>query len=223
MGWVRRTILGAILTIVLLAAAGYAARRSLLVAVGRFLVVQDPPAPAQAIVVLSGSLPDRILEAVDLYQAHLAPRIILTQEGLPPGLRVLRRRGGNMMERHEVNQDIARQLGVPPEAMELVTAPAWSTLTEAETVIDYLRRHGITSILLVTSPPHSRRAAMTYRHLAGDTLQIRMCPSHYDYFVAERWFESRPLARRLLIEYLKLLNYVLVDRWCATTRAAPSG
>jgi uncharacterized SAM-binding protein YcdF (DUF218 family) len=204
----------------LLGAVGYAAWRPLLVAVGRFLVTADPPAPAQAIVVLSGSLPDRILEAVDLYQAHLAPRIILTQEGLLPGLAVLRQRGGNMQERHEQNQDIARQLGVPSEAISLVTAPAWSTLTEAQQVVAYLRRQGITSILLVTSKAHARRSAMTYRDLAGETLAIRVCPSPYDNFAPEHWWQRRPLARRLLIEYLKLASYVLVDRWRTSAPAA---
>jgi len=44
---------------------------------GRLLVVSDPlPPRADAIVVLAGSIPDRVLEAADLYRTGIAPRII---------------------------------------------------------------------------------------------------------------------------------------------------
>jgi uncharacterized SAM-binding protein YcdF (DUF218 family) len=191
----------------------YAVRRPLLTAAGRALIVQDPLRPVDAIVVLSGSLPDRIMEAVDLYHAGLAPRIILTQEGLPPGLAELRRRGGNMVERYEQNLDIARQLGVPEEAITVVRTPAWSTQTEAEAVVDQLYADGVDSILLVTSKAHARRSALTYRDLVGDRIDIISCPSRYDNFAPDGWWQRRPFARRLLIEYLKLVNYLFVDRW----------
>jgi uncharacterized SAM-binding protein YcdF (DUF218 family) len=209
----QRLIVWLFLSLMVIVALAYMGRRPLLAGVGRFLIVQDALQPADAIVVLSGSVPDRILEAVDLYQAGLAPRIILTQEGLPPGLAALRARGGNMLERHQQNIEIAGQLGVPEEAITVVTTPAWSTLTEAEAIVDHLRTQGFTSILLVTSKPHARRSALTYRDLVGDGIRIIVAPSRYDNFAPDRWWEHRPPARRLLIEYLKLLNYVAVDRW----------
>ena len=44
---------------------------------GRLLVVADPlPARADAIVIMAGSVPDRVLEVADLYQAGLAPLIV---------------------------------------------------------------------------------------------------------------------------------------------------
>jgi len=215
--WVHLVILRIAVwgSIALLATAAltYALRRPVLRAVGAFLVVADEPAAADAIVVLSGSIPDRMLEAVDLYQAHLAPRIILTQEGPLPGLAALRARGGNLPEHHELNLSIAEQLGVPRSAVTVINTPAWSTLTEAQAIVDYLRAQGISSILLVTSKTHARRARMTYRQLAGDSIRIRMCPSRYDPFPVESWWERRPYIRHVVIEYLKLLNYLLIDRW----------
>ena len=201
----------AIITVVVLA---YTARRPLLTAIGSFLIVHDPPRPADAIVVLSGSLPDRILEAVDLYQAHLAPRIVLTREQPLPGIEALRARGGILQEHHEQNFSVATQLGVPASAISIMPTPTSSTFVEAQKLIGYLEASRVRSILLVTSKAHARRAAMIFRHLASGTgVQISVCPSRYDPFAADTWWQHRAFVRRVAIEYGKLLTYLLVDRW----------
>ena len=133
------------------AALAYAARRPLLTAVGGFLIVQDAPHAADAIVVLSGSLPDRILEAVDLYQAHLAPRIILTREESLPGIDALRARGGSLQEHHEQNFSAALQLGIPANAIFVMPMPSSSTFAEVQALMRYLRELQVRSILLVPS------------------------------------------------------------------------
>jgi uncharacterized SAM-binding protein YcdF (DUF218 family) len=184
-----------------------------LTALGSFLVVRDAARPADAIVVLSGSLPDRMLEAVDLYQAHLAPRIIMTRGPALPGLAILRQRGGNVPEPHEENLMIAQQLGVPAAAIALIPTPVSSTIAEAQLVVGHLHAQGLKSILLVTSKTHARRAAMIFRQLAGDSVQIAVCPSPYDPFTAEGWWRERGIARRVVTEHAKLLYYLLVDRW----------
>jgi uncharacterized SAM-binding protein YcdF (DUF218 family) len=213
---VRRRSVLILLTIIAAAAAAYVARRPLLTAVGGFLVLQEAPSGADAIVVLSGSVPDRILEAADLYHAHLAPRLVLTREVAFPGLAALRARGINLPEHHEQNRSIAEQLGVPAAALSVMDTPTSSTITEAAALIDYLREQRIGSILLVTSKAHARRAAMIFRHLAGQRLQITVCPSPYDPFPADAWWQHRAYVRRVVIEYGKLLNYLLVDRWRKT-------
>jgi uncharacterized SAM-binding protein YcdF (DUF218 family) len=209
----RRFLMVGLLAAVAAAALTYAARRPLLTALGSFLIVRDAAQPADAIVVLSGSLPDRILEAVDLYQAHLAPRIILTRGPALPGLAVLRQRGGTVQEAHEVNLTIAQQLGVPADAIAVIPTRVSSTIAEARVVVAYLRAQGLKSILLVTSKTHARRAAMTFRHLAGDSVQIAVCPSPYDPFTPDNWWRERGVIRRVATEYAKLLYFLLVDRW----------
>lgn len=217
----RRFLVVGLLAAVAAAALVYAARRPVLRALGSFLIVRDAARPADAIVVLSGSLPDRMLEAVDLYQAHLAPRIILTRGLALPGLAVLRRRGGSVPELHEENLMIAQQLGVPAAAVALIPTPVSSTMAEAQVVVDYLNAQGLKSILLVTSKTHARRAGMTFRHVAGDSVQIAVCPSPYDPFTTETWWHERGVVRRVVTEYAKLLNFVFVDRW--RTRPASGG
>ena len=199
--------------LLLVGAVAYAARRPVLTAIGAFLIVQDAPRPADAIVVLSGSLPDRIMEAVDLYQADLAPRIILTREWPLPGIEALRARGGSLPEHHEQNLSIAQQLGVPAAALAVMPTPTASTVSEAAALIAYLRAQHVHSILLVTSKAHSRRSALIFRHLAGAALTITVCPSPYDPFAADSWWAHRAFVRRVVIEYGKLLNYLCIDRW----------
>ncbi len=189
-------------------------RRPLLGAVGRFLVVEDPVQPADAIVVLSGSVPDRVMEAVDLYQEGVAPRIVLTRAPEFPGLSTLRARGGRLLDHHEQNRSVAEQLGVPPAAVSLVPTIAASTLAEAREIVRYLGEERLRTVLVVTSKLHARRARMTLRQLAGDGVRIVVRPSRYDPFAPDDWWRHRAWTRRLVIEYLKLLNYLLIDRWC---------
>jgi len=204
--WVALGIIGA-------GIAAYVGRSALLSAIGGFLIVQDETHPADAIVVLSGSVPDRILEAVDLYQAHLAPRIILTRETPLPGLAAVRARGATLAEHHEQNISIAEQLGVPATAIAVMPTATTSTLAETKALVAYLKEQNVHSILLVTSKAHARRARLTFRTLAGPDLQIAVCPSRYDPFSAEQWWHERGFVRRAVIEYGKLLNFVLIDRW----------
>jgi uncharacterized SAM-binding protein YcdF (DUF218 family) len=211
----RVVVVWLVLGFVAAVAVGYAGRRPLLTAIGGFLIVRDPPAPAGAIVVLAGSLPDRILEAVDLYQAQLAPRIILTREAALPGIDVLRARGGSLPEPYEENVRIAQQLGVPAVAISVLPEPVGSTLEEEQELVRYLRGQRIESILLVTSKAHTRRARLTFRTLAAGALRIAVCPSPYDPFEADNWWKRRGLVRRVVTEYGKLVYFVLVDRWRA--------
>jgi uncharacterized SAM-binding protein YcdF (DUF218 family) len=217
----RRLLVLGLLAATTAAALAYVARQAVLTELGRFLIVRDAVGPADAIVVLSGSLPDRMLEAVDLYQAHLAPRIILTRGRLLPGLAVLRQRGGNVPEHHEENLMIAQQLGVPESAITVVSPPISSTMAEARLLVDYLHAHGLKSVLLVTSKTHARRAGMVFHHLAGDSVHIAVCPSPYDPFVAENWWHERRFVRRLVTEYGKLLYYICIDRWRTRSSTGP--
>jgi uncharacterized SAM-binding protein YcdF (DUF218 family) len=210
--------------VVLGVVVAYAARRPLLVAAGNFLILRQAPHAADAIVVLSGSLPDRILAAVDLYQGGFAPRIILTREAPLPGIEALRARGGYLPEHHEQNRQIAEQLGVPAAVIDVIPSLATSTFAEAQALVSYLRAENIHSILLVTSNAHSRRAAWIFGFLADGNPRISVWPSPYDPFSATDWWQHRGLVRRLIIEYGKLLTFLLVDRWrgaAAEPRATP--
>lgn len=204
-----------LLFLVVLGATLYVFREPVLRRLGEMLVVRDPDAPADAIVVLSGSIPDRILHGVDLYKAGMAPQIVLTREVEMPGLEQLRQRGLEIPERHEMNRSIARQLGVPDEAMVMVEQRAASTMTEVAALLPELRRRGIKSILLVTSKTHTRRAALIFATMSGGDIAVRVSPTPYDPFTPDDWWKRREITRRVLTEYGKWFTFLVFDRWRA--------
>jgi uncharacterized SAM-binding protein YcdF (DUF218 family) len=208
----RRMLVGGA---VLVAVAALAARL-LLPAAGRFLVVADPPEHADAIVVLAGSYPDRILEAVELYRAGLAPRIIICRDPDTAAFRRVDELGVKIPRPHEVNRMVAEQLGVPPAAIVVLARAGDSTYAEAEAVLDEVERRGYRSILLVTSKYHTRRAAEIYRLMAADRVKIIVRPAATDDFQSDDWWRDRVSTRRLVIEYQKWLNFELIDRWRMT-------
>lgn len=199
--------------VALIAALAWLSSTPVLRATGAFLVVDEAPRRADAIVVLSGSVPDRILEAVDLYQEGWAPLIVLCGEPENEGMRRLRERGVVLHGNDDVNASIARQLGVPGSAITVVERPPGSTFTEAIAILDGLAERGARSMLLVTSPYHTRRARSIYRHLAGGAVEVISRPARAGGFDPDRWWQDRVMLRRVLIEYQKLLMFQLWDRW----------
>src|SRR2546425_884602 len=127
---------------------------------GRLLVVADPlPPSADAIVVLAGSIPARVLEAADLYRAGLAPRIVVTRERLARGESALHARGVHLPESDELTISALDQLGIPRRAIVRLRRRARSTESEARTVARYACSHRLRRLVIVTSPGHVRRDA----------------------------------------------------------------
>lgn len=205
----RRLLVGVLVALLLVALAAL----PLLGAAGRFLVEDDPPRHADAIVVLTGSYPDRILEAATLYREGWAPHIILCREPENAGFRRLRELGVRVPRLFELNRSVAEQLGVPPASISVLERPAGSTYTEAEVVLEDVIARGWRSILLVTSKYHSHRAGMIYRFLADGRVDVIVRPARDDDFQPDGWWRDRPSTRRVIIEYQKMLTFLLVDRW----------
>jgi uncharacterized SAM-binding protein YcdF (DUF218 family) len=206
----RGRVLAAAIALLLIA---YLCAAPLLRSLGRFLVVDQVPERADAIVVLTGSFPDRILEAVDLFDGDFAPRIVLCREPENVGYRHLRERGVVMPRVFERNRIVAEQLGVPSEAITVLDRTGDSTFSEARAVLDYLAQIGATSMLLVTSKYHTRRAGAIYRHLAGDSMRVITRPARYGRFQPDAWWRDRRSLRRAVVEYQKLLLFHVHDRW----------
>jgi uncharacterized SAM-binding protein YcdF (DUF218 family) len=207
---VRRRAL-AIAGLALLALA--AAALPLLRAAGRFLVENDPLRHADAIVVLAGSYPDRIIEAVTLYREGWAPRLILCREPPNAGFRKLRSLGVSVPQVFELNRSVAEQMGVPPQAIAVVDRPTTSTYGEAQVVLAEALQRGYRSLVVVTSKYHTARAGRIFRHLAGGRVAIVVRPARDDEFQPDGWWRHRLSARRVVIEYQKLFAFLFFDRW----------
>lgn len=100
----RRRLLIASLFILAIAGSIYYYRDSILISLGEYLVTEYPLERTDAIAVLSGSVPDRILEGIDIYKERYAPIIVLTKEEKPAGYDELLSLGIKMPEGHDINR-----------------------------------------------------------------------------------------------------------------------
>jgi uncharacterized SAM-binding protein YcdF (DUF218 family) len=160
----------------------------------RFLVVEDPPAIADAAVVLAGD-PDyeRTLTAARLVQSGQARLLILTggQKGPGDGAESLR--------------DRALALGVDPGRIRMETTST-STRDSLMALRPILDREGVRSVLLVTSPYHQRRAFWCARR-AWPGCVIHNHPASPAGWAPVGWWLTAKSRRLVVSEYGKLIYY----------------
>ena len=181
---------------------------------GRLLVASDPlPPHADAIVVLAGAPPGRLLEAADLYGNHVAPRIVLTRERRPPASVALERRGAVVPAPHDDAAGQLLALGVPAQAVVALHGRAYSTVSEARLIARWACRTRQRSLIVVTSPSHTRRARLILQRLLGPDVHLAVTAANADFFPRRRWWRHRRAAKLVLSEYQKLANYWLHERW----------
>ena len=186
----------------------------LLPAAGRWLVVADPlPASADAIIVLAGSVPDRALEAARLYRDGVAPRVVVTREALPAGLTALRAAGVALPEGDALTRTALVGLGVPSDAIVTLRRRNQSTASEARTIARWACARGLRSLVVVTSPSHTRRTRLVFALALGPDVALSVRPSRDDVFAGSRWVRVRRDAKGVLSEWQKLANHWLRERW----------
>lgn len=183
---------------------------------GNWLVAEKDSENADIIVVLMGSVPDRILEAVDLYEEGRADKIVFVKSHME-GIEILLERGVAMPTDAHLSFDAALLLGVPDSALEIIEGDAKSTQDEAVAVKNYLEENSdIESIIVVTSKYHSMRSEKIFSKMAESLdrgVKVYSSPSRYDSFNPDQWWENREDAKRVVTEYLKLFNFVIKEQF----------
>ena len=150
----RRTLLAALLSLLLWSILAWAAARAL-------IVTSELPR-ADAVVVLAGSSAyvERSRKAAALFADGRATLIILTNDNLRSGWSSQEQRNPLFVERAA---EELRRSGVPSERIEIIWQPVTSTYDESMRVRDYALARGLHSLIVVTSAYHSRRALWTMR------------------------------------------------------------
>ncbi len=183
---------------------------------GRFLVVEDEPAEADIIVVLMGSPGERMLQAYDLYEAGYSKRIVMT-DTYSPGSDALAERGIHLKNTTDLAIEIGIELGVSPEDISVIPEIARSTGDEAVAVRRYIESESnIDTIILVTSDYHSRRSRAIFRRSFSkleNPVELIVLPGKYSGFNAESWYTDRESAKRVVMEYTRLLHFLIWERW----------
>ncbi len=183
---------------------------------GHVLVVNDELEKSDIIVVLMGGGYDRILEAIDLYSAGYASRIIMVQN-YTNGYEALCSKGIASLREPEINKMIGIQAGVPSQAFTVLPGNALSTQDEALVVKEYLKQNvEIKSIILVTSKYHSGRAKIIFNKSVSTLnrpVKIQADASKYDELYHEIWWRHRETIKTVALEYLKLANFYLREQF----------
>jgi uncharacterized SAM-binding protein YcdF (DUF218 family) len=175
-------------------------------AIGEFLIVSEPLAPADAVIVLGGNAPARLPPAEDLYRQGLAPLLVVSDE------RVRSQTLDTTWSQLYAAGVVAPEL--PPSALMILTdPPPESTLDEAERDAALLQAHGLRSAILVTDPFHSRRAGLLFgAEFRRHGLSVRSSPNA-DQLDLPHWWQQ-PTTRRMVIEeYVKLMAYLVSGRY----------
>ena len=174
---------------------------------GSWLVVADPLAKSDAIIVLGGTMYERPLEAVDLYKEGWAPRIYLFRQIADWGEAVLVERQIAYTREVDLQIDVMQRLGVDRASIGILE-PANSTADEADYVVQFVSREKFRSVIIVTSKQHTRRARLVMRRRLdplGTSVIVRS--SRYDRSDVDRWWANRSTLRFTLFETQRLLGY----------------
>jgi uncharacterized SAM-binding protein YcdF (DUF218 family) len=171
---------------------------------GVWLAVQDPLAPARAIVVLSGRLPDRAIEAARIYHQNAAPEVWVSQPTSP--VQQLAEMRIPFVGEDFYNQRVLLALGVPADAIRILPEPSSNTAQEVEQIAQLARSSEARAVIIVTSEPHTRRVRYIWRRLVGDSPQLIVRHAVDDPFDAAHWWRNTQDALDVVREWLGLAN-----------------
>jgi uncharacterized SAM-binding protein YcdF (DUF218 family) len=175
-----------------------------LLTVGRWLVVEDPLEKAQAIVVLSGSLPIRALEAAKLYHGGYAPEIWLTRTAEPAA--TLKPMGIQYIGEDFYNFRVLVREGVPPEAIRVLPEPIVNTADEVRAVTHALKDEKTHTVIIVTTKAHTRRVRALWHKIGSNTGRAVVRAASGDPFQPGHWWRTSGDALDVVREVLGLLN-----------------
>ncbi len=174
-------------------------RNFLLDKIGSFLVVQDKLEKVDFIVVLGGEASgERIYEAARLYKEGFAPYIIIS--GGPVGWR---------LSHAEVMLRQALFLQIPRNKI-LLQKKGFSTYDEAFYTKELIlkNRQSFKSLIVVTSPPHTRRSKLVFQKVFKDLkVKIMVYPVQKSEFKKEKWWLDHENTQFVIDEYMSLIFY----------------
>lgn len=171
---------------------------------GHWLVREDPLAKATAIVVLSGAMPERALQAGEIYRAGYAPEVWLTQPTEPK--HTMAKLGVPFEGEEEASRRVLLHEGVPEKAIYVLPRGIVNTADEMGVIADSLNGAKGSTVIIVTSKAHTRRVRALWNHLEAGHGQIIVRAAEADSFDAAHWWRSTHDALDVVREVLGLLN-----------------
>jgi len=168
---------------------------------GRVLVI-DSPQQSDLILVLAGETYSRPVRALELLRRGYGRRVLID---VPAEARI-----------YEFSQvDLAtRYIHDLPEAASVQVCPiqGLSTKEESRDVTRCIEHEQVTSILIVTSDFHTRRALSIFRREVPG-IRFSIAAARDDTEFGTRWWSHRQWAKTCFGEWLRVLWWNGVERW----------
>jgi uncharacterized SAM-binding protein YcdF (DUF218 family) len=172
--------------------------------VGKWLVVEDPLVHADVIVILSGRLPERAVEAARVYKAGYAEQVWIS----PPVSPVddLKAMKIAYLGEDFYNEKVLIVKGVSPDSIRILERPDANTEEEVRQIAEDLRNLKFHSVIIVTSKAHTRRVRTIWRKLVGSEPRMIVRYAQDDTYDGAHWWRHTHDGLDVVRETLGLLN-----------------
>jgi uncharacterized SAM-binding protein YcdF (DUF218 family) len=166
---------------------------------GHFLVAPaQPPAKADLVFALGGDRGGRVDRVLAIYRAGLAPRILLSSEGV-------HRKGRGAYLTWQAQY--LKGEGIP-ESVLLFDRRSGTSWEEAVNARQVMRDLKLKHVLVVSDPAHMRRLSWIWgKVFAGSGLEFTLVSSEMEEWDTARWWRTSPSAQFVFSEYIKLAYY----------------
>jgi len=172
--------------------------------IGQWLVVQDPLVHADVIVILSGGLPERALQAAQLYKAGYADQVWISPPISP--VEELKAMKISFLGEDFYNEKVLLAKGVPADRIRIMARPSANTEEEVREISETLHGNRFHLAIVVTSKPHTRRVRAIWRKLIGAEPRIVVRFATADPYDGAHWWRHTHDALDIVRETLGLLN-----------------
>ena len=144
------------------------------------------------------------LEGGKVYAMGYAPEVWLSRPDGPAD--ELAKLGIHLSNEEEYNRQVLIHEGVPESAIHVLPVPVVNTEEELQEVGSEMRRNGKKTIILVTSPQHTRRVWTIWQKVVGSDPKAMVRAAHDDPFDPDHWWRNTRDVFSVVRETLGLVN-----------------
>jgi uncharacterized SAM-binding protein YcdF (DUF218 family) len=190
--------------VVLLGAATFFGRHSLLREAAARWIVSDAPVQADAAAVLGGGLEYRPFAAADYYRRGLVSKVLVSNTGASPAERL-----GVLHSHVRANIEVLEKLGVPGAAVQPFGSNLKDTYEEALALHDWAKRAGAHTILVPTDIFAARRLRWILHRVFGSDAVVLVPAIDPPDYTRTDWWKTESGVITFQNEVVKYLYYRL--------------